>query len=141
MKQTLFAKRAQIAHEQLQTAVLTLAETLDLEAPEMNPRTRQPKVARLVRDENLGAFLAEVAEAVEGGQTAVLEQAEGYLSESEILTIPGLTKTSQAAITGYFADLAETAVLETDPPAEEDGTPDEEELAPEATETDDAGSD
>lgn len=137
MKQHHFAKRQQEAHVQLQTAVLNLAEALDLEAPVMNPRTKQPKVARLMRDENLGGFLVQVAEAVAGQQTAVSAQAEGYLSEAEILAVPGLTKTSQAAIAAYFANMSETAVIETDPLAEES----EEEPALEDTETTDAGSD
>lgn len=105
MKQHHFAKRRQEAHVQLQTAVLNLAEALDLEAPVMNPRTKQPKVARLMRDENLGGFLVQVAEAVEGRETAVLQQSDGKLDQESILAIPGLTKTSREAITAFFEEM------------------------------------
>ena len=106
MKQYIFAKRRQDAHRQLETAVYALAESLNISPPEMSPRSRQPKIARLKRDENLGVFLAQVGEAINGVQTAVLEQAEGYLNESEILAIPGLTKTSRDAIENHFEALA-----------------------------------
>lgn len=43
---------------------------------------------------------------------ATLEQAEGYLSQADILAIPGLTKTSKDAINAYFADLERDASAE-----------------------------
>jgi len=53
---------------------------------------------------NLSEAQAALSEA-EAQPTAVLEQAVGYLSESDILAIPGLTKTSKEAITAYFEAL------------------------------------
>ncbi|MCA9936191.1 MAG: hypothetical protein KC415_19795, partial [Anaerolineales bacterium] len=79
--------------------------------PELNPRVKQPQVARLERDERLGAFLETAVSALNQQVTAVLEQAQGYLSKDDILAIPGLTKTSREAIETYFADL-ETAETE-----------------------------
>ena len=43
---------------------------------------------------------------------ARLEQAEGYLSQADILAIPGLTKTSKDAINAYFANLERDASAE-----------------------------
>ncbi|MCB8988087.1 MAG: hypothetical protein H6661_10110 [Ardenticatenaceae bacterium] len=51
------------------------------------------------------ALNANLSEAVADRQTAVLEQGEDTLSESEILAIPGLTKTSKEAIIAYFEAL------------------------------------
>ena len=105
MKLTILAARRQEAHERLVAAAEAVAGALDLPLPELSPQERDPVVARLRRDEVLGLFLGDVAEAVADRQTAVLEQAEGYLSESDILAIPGLTKTSKEAITAYFEAL------------------------------------
>jgi len=105
MKQTILAARRQEAHDRLVAAAEAVASALDLALPELSPLERDPVVARLRRDEVLALFLGEVAEAVAGVQMAALEQGEGYLSQSDILAIPGLTKTSKEAITDYFEAL------------------------------------
>ena len=105
MKLTILAARRQEAHERLVAAAEAVAGALDLPQPELTPQERDPVVARLRRDEVLGLFLGDVAEAVAHTQTAVLEQGEATLSESEILAIPGLTKTSKEAIVAYFENL------------------------------------
>ena len=105
MKLTILAARRQEAHERLVAAAEAVAGALDLPLPELSPQERDPVVARLRRDEVLGLFLGDVAEAVADRQTAVLEQGGDTLSESEILAIPGLTKTSKEAITAYFEAL------------------------------------
>lgn len=115
MKLTILAARRQEAHERLVTAADALADAFELPQPNLTPQERDPTVARLKRDEALGLFLADVVEEAAGRYTATLKQAEGYLSESDILAIPGLTKTSKEAIEAYFAALQPQPIEETAP--------------------------
>jgi hypothetical protein len=112
MKQTIMAARRQNAHNRLVLECQRLAAVLGLPDPlGLETQERQPAVRQLRRDEFLGEFLTNVRVKVLDGPTAVtqLEQAEGYLSQAEILAIPGLTATSKKAIEAYFASLENDA--------------------------------
>jgi len=111
MKQTIMAARRQTAHERLVLESQRLAAVLGLPDPVgLEPQERNPAVRQLKRDEYLGGFLAQVRTALPAPET--LEQAEGYLSQADILAIPGLTKTSKDAINAYFANLERDASAE-----------------------------
>jgi hypothetical protein len=118
MKQTILAARRQEAHDRLVREAQRLAAVLGLPDPVgLEPHGRNPTVRQLRRDEFLGSFLAQVRVAMLDGPTAVtqLDPAEGYLSESDILAIPGLNAAGKRAVTTHFERLRETAVKETTP--------------------------
>ena len=64
---------------------------------------KQADVRELLELEAIGPIVEALnADLVSAG---TLEEAEGYLSESDILAIPGLTKTSREAIAAHFEAL------------------------------------
>lgn len=71
---------------------------------------KRDDVRALYELEAIGPIIEALAQVV----AAELEQAIGYLSQEEILAIPGLSKSSAKAIEAHFAALApvETAVSE-----------------------------
>ncbi len=110
MKLAIRAAREKAAHTRIEAAVQALIDQ-GLVSPfkdvKVTVRTNDPQVVELLRLEKI----ADVLESVVGHVPATLEQAKGYLSQAEILAIPGLTKTSQEAIRAHFAALAEAAAL------------------------------
>lgn len=64
---------------------------------------KRPEVRSLYELEAIGPIVEALNAALDDAGT--LEQAEGYLSESEILEIQGLTKTSREAIESHFEAL------------------------------------
>ena len=72
-------------------------------------REKQADVRMMLELEAIGPIVEALNQCLSEALTAMpapatLEQAEGYLSQAEILAIPGLTKTSQAAIRAHFAN-------------------------------------
>lgn len=81
-------------------------------------REKQPDVRMMLELEAIGPIVEALNQAL-GDTLATPAPAEGYLSEADILAIPGLTKTSKDAIRAYFANLREAQEAEeTDAPAE-----------------------
>ena len=111
MQKAILAKRQLDAERAVNTAVQALSEQVAVAVPSFleNPTGRDAEIKHLFWMEALADFLGSVAE-----RAGVLEQTEGYLSETEILAMPGLTKTSQEAIRTYFAALAEATTLVND---------------------------
>lgn len=102
MQKAILAKRQLDAERAVDAAVRVLSEQLGIPVPPFleKPTGRDAEVKHLFWMEALAHFLGGIAEG-----SGVLEQAEGYLSQTEILTISGLTKTSREAIEAHFAAL------------------------------------
>lgn len=102
MKKAILAKRQLDAERAVNTAVQALSEQIGVPIPPFleEPAGRDAEVKHLFWMEALADFLGGVAEG-----SGVLEQAEGYLSQAEILAIPGLTKTSREAIEAHFTGM------------------------------------
>lgn len=96
---TAIAIKQHKAHEKLERAARRIGRVVGLEAPDLNPRARQPGMIEAMRTEALADYLTKVAEAVYQMNKTIEESAPADESATETPETPETPADAEKTVT------------------------------------------